>query len=221
MTDTAPIITLSLRDYDAVLFDLDGVLTQTAKVHAAAWKELFDAFLEQHSAETGQPFVPFDSDADYRRDVDGKPRQDGVTAFLESRGIDVPQGAPDDGPDARTVYGLGILKDQYFLRRLKQDGVEPYEAAIALVRTLRAHAVKTAVVSSSNNCAAVLEAAGLADLFDARVDGLDRGHLLDLRLTRDTLTVRGRDRGPGPIRLGFKDDLYEFAAGSTRVFEIR
>jgi beta-phosphoglucomutase family hydrolase len=159
--------------FDAVLFDLDGVLTRTAKVHAAAWKELFDAFLERRSAETGQPFIPFDSDADYRRYVDGKPRQDGVTAFLGSRGIDAPQGAPDDGPDARTVYGLGTLKDQYFLRRLKQDGVEPYEAAIALVRTLRAQAVKTAVVSSSNNCAAVLEAAGLADLFDARVDGLD------------------------------------------------
>ncbi|MCR4373603.1 MAG: beta-phosphoglucomutase family hydrolase [Acidobacteria bacterium] len=173
MTDTAPVITLSPRDYDAVLFDLDGVLTRTARVHAAAWKELFDAFLEQRSAETGEPFVPFDSDADYRRHVDGKPRQDGVTAFLESRGIDVPQGAPGDGPDARTVHGLGAQKDHYFLRHLKQDGVEPYEAAIALVRTLRTHAVKTAVVSSSNNCAAVLEAAGIADLFDARVDGLD------------------------------------------------
>lgn len=173
MTHTPPVITLAPRDYDAVLFDLDGVLTQTARVHAAAWEELFDAFLERRSAETGQPFVPFDSDADYRRHVDGKPRQDGVVAFLESRGIDLPQGTPDDGPDARTVHGLGALKDQYFLRHLERDGVEPYEAAIALVRTLRAHAVKTAVVSASNNCARVLEAAGIADLFDARVDGLD------------------------------------------------
>ena len=173
-----------------MLFDLDGVLTQTAKVHAAAWKELFDAFLEQRSAETGQPFVPFDSDADYRRHGDGKTRQDGVTAFLESRGIDVPRGAPDDGPDACTVYGLGTLKDHYFLRRPKQDGVEPYEAAIALVRTLRAQAVKTAVASSSNNCAAVLEAAGLADLFDARVDGLDRRQ-------RATPATDPRARRPG------------------------
>jgi beta-phosphoglucomutase-like phosphatase (HAD superfamily) len=128
--DTRPVITLSPRDYDAILFDLDGVLTKTARVHAAAWKRLFDQFLEQRSAETGEPFVPFDVDDDYRRHVDGRPRQDGVAAFLQSRRIDLPLGAPDDGPAVRTVHGLGSLKDQYFLEELNQQGVERYEASI-------------------------------------------------------------------------------------------
>ncbi|HEX6297535.1 MAG TPA: beta-phosphoglucomutase family hydrolase [Burkholderiales bacterium] len=173
MTGVVPVITLSPRDYDAVLFDMDGVLTKSASVHAAAWKELFDGFLEQRAARAGEPFVPFDLDADYRRYVDGKPRYDGVTAFLESRGIELPLGAPEDGPEVQSVHALGKSKDRYFLQRLEQNGVEPYEAAVALVRNLRAQAVKTAVVSSSNNCAAVLEAAGITRLFDARVDGTD------------------------------------------------
>jgi beta-phosphoglucomutase family hydrolase len=173
MTSVAPVVTLSPRDYDAVLFDLDGVLTKTASVHAAAWKKLFDGFLERRAADTGEAFVPFDIDADYRRYVDGKPRYDGVADFLASRGIELPFGAPEDGPGAKTVHALGNLKDQYFTQELEQHGVEVYEAAIALVRTLRAQEVKTAVVSSSNNCAAVLEAASVAQLFDARVDGLD------------------------------------------------
>ena len=173
MTSIAPVVTLSPRDYDAVLFDLDGVLTKTASVHAAAWKKLFDGFLKQRAADTGEAFVAFDIDADYRRYVDGKPRYDGVAAFLASRGIELPFGAPEDGPGTPTVHGLGKLKDQYFTQELEQHGVEIYEAAIALVRTLRAQEIKTAVVSSSNNCAAVLEAAGIAQLFDARVDGMD------------------------------------------------
>ena len=173
MTSISPVVTLSPRDYDAVLFDLDGVLTKTATVHAAAWKRLFDRFLAQWAADTGAAFVAFDIDADYRRYVDGKPRDDGVVAFLASRGIALPFGAPEDDPDAHTVHALGRLKDHYFLQHLEQHGVEPDEAAVALVRTLRAHEVKTAVVSSSNNCAAVLEVAGIAPLFDARVDGMD------------------------------------------------
>ena len=173
MTSISPVVTLSPRDYDAVLFDLDGVLTRTASVHAAAWKKLFDGFLEPRSAESGQTFVPFDIEADYRRYVDGKPRYDGVVAFLESRGIELSVGTPEDGPGVQTVYGLGNLKDRYFSEQLKQQGVEVFEAAIALVRTLRAQEIKTAVVSSSNNCAPVLEAAGISQLFDARVDGID------------------------------------------------
>jgi beta-phosphoglucomutase family hydrolase len=173
MTSIAPVVTLSPRDYDAVLFDLDGVLTKTASVHAAAWKKLFDGFLKQRAAATGEAFIPFDIDADYRRYVDGKPRYDGVAAFLESRGIEMPFGSLEDGPDVQSVYGLGNLKDQYFTEQLQQDGVEVYEPAIALVRDLRAQDLKTAVVSSSNNCAAVLRAAGIAQLFDARVDGMD------------------------------------------------
>ncbi len=166
-------VTLSSRDYDAVLFDLDGVLTRTARVHAAAWKKLFDGFLEPRATKAGTPFVPFDIETDYTRYVDGKPRYDGVADFLESRAIKLPLGAPEDGPEVQSVRALGNLKDRYFLEQLDQHGVGPYEAAIALVRKLRAQEIKTAVVSSSNNCAVVLEAAGIARLFDARVDGLD------------------------------------------------
>lgn len=173
MTSLSPSVTLSPRDYDAVLFDLDGVLTKTAKVHAAAWKKLFDGFLEQRSADRGEAFVAFDLDTDYRRYVDGKLRQDGVASFLESRGIALPLGAPEDAPGTQTVHALGNLKGKYFIQYLEQHGVEPYEAAFALLRTLRAQEIKTAVVSSSSNCAAVLEAAGISHLFDARVDGKD------------------------------------------------
>ncbi len=168
-----PTVTISLRDYDAVLFDLDGVLTKTARVHAAAWKKLFDQFLEERAAQTGKPSVPFDIESDYWEHVDGKPRYDGVAAFLEARGIDLPWGTPEDDRDAQTVCALGRRKDRFFQERLAQDKVEVYEPAIALVRKLRAHQIKTAVVSSSNNCAAVLAAAGIAELFDARVDGRD------------------------------------------------
>ncbi len=173
VTAICPSITLSPQDYDAVLFDLDGVLTKTANVHAAAWKRLFDAFLEQRFADLGEPFVPFDIDADYRRYVDGKSRYDGVAAFLKSRGIELAVGAPGDGFDVQSIQALGDRKDVYFLEYLKQQGVEAYEASIVLVRTLRAQQIRTAVVSSSNNCAVVLETAGIAQLFDVRVDGMD------------------------------------------------
>lgn len=173
MISPSVLLTLSPRDYDAVLFDLDGVLTRTARVHATAWKRLFDEFLEQRAAVTGEASAPFDIATDYPRYVDGKPRYDGVAAFLSSRGIELPPGAPDDGPEVQSVRALGNRKDVYFLEHLERHGVEPYEAALALVRELRAQGIKTAVVSSSRNCAAVLEAAGIAGLFDARVDGTD------------------------------------------------
>ena len=192
MTSLSPIVTLSPRDYDAILFDLDGVLTKTASVHAAAWKKLFDQFLKQRAAATGEPFVAFDIDADYRRYVDGKPRYDGVADFLASRGIELPSGAPEDGPGAQTLHALGNLKDQYFTQQLEQHGVEVYEASIALVRTLRAQEIKTSVVSSSNNCAAVLEAAGISQLFDARVDGLDITRSLSTASRRPMLSWKQR-----------------------------
>ena len=130
-------------------------------------------FLKGRATQAGEPFVPFDVDADYTRYVDGKPRYDGVAAFLESREIELPLGTSEDGPEVQNVCALGNLKDRYFLQHLEQHGVELYEASIALVRILRAREIKTAVVSSSNNCAAVLEAAGIAQLFDARVDGMN------------------------------------------------
>lgn len=201
------VITLSPRDYDTVLFDLDGVLTRTASVHAAAWKKLFDGFLGKRGAGTGKPFVPFDIDADYRRYVDGKPRYDGVQAFLASRGITLPLGAPEDGPEVQSVCALGNLKDEYFHQQLKQNGADAYEAAIALVRKLRTHEIKTAVVSSSNNCAAVLEAAGIAQLFDARVDGTDITRLgLKGKPAPDAFLEAARRLGAEPARAVVVED---------------
>jgi HAD superfamily hydrolase (TIGR01509 family) len=201
------VITLSPRDCDAVLFDLDGVLTRSAGVHAAAWKRLFDGFLERRSAAIGESFVPFDIDADYRRFVDGKLRHDGVVAFLESRGIELPLGAPEDGPDVQSVHALGNLKDEYFLEHLRGHGVDRYEAAIALVRTLREQEIRTAVVSSSSNCAAVMEAAGIADLFDARVDGMDIARLeLDGKPAPDAFLEAARRVGTEPSRAVVVED---------------
>jgi beta-phosphoglucomutase family hydrolase len=207
MTNIPPVVTLSPRDYDAVLFDLDGVLTKTASVHAAAWKRLFDRFLEQRAADRGEAFVPFDVDADYRRYVDGKPRYDGVAAFLEARGIALPWGAPEDPPGTHTVHALGNLKDQYFLQHLEQHGVEVYESSIALVRTLRAQEIKTAVVSSSKNCAAVLEAAGISQLFDARVDGAEITRLgLKGKPAPDTFLAAARRLRTEPSRAVVVED---------------
>jgi len=200
-------ITLSPRDYDVVLFDLDGVLTRTASVHATAWKKLFEGFLELRATQAGKPFVPFDIETDYPRHVDGKPRYDGVADFLESRGIELPLGAPEDGPDVQSVHALGNLKDRYFLEQLEQHGVEPYAPAIALVRKLRAQEIKTAVVSSSNNCAVVLEAAGIADLFDARVDGKDITRLgLDGKPAPDAFLEAARRVGSEPSRAAVVED---------------
>ena len=173
MSSTGPIATLSPREYDAVLFDMDGVLTQTAGIHALAWKQLFDAYLERRSAASGEPFVPFDIDMDYRRYVDGKPRSEGVEAFLRSRGIDLPPGTNEDGPEVESVHGLGNRKDGYFMEHLERNGVQTFEAAVDLIRALRAQGVRTAVVTSSINCESVLRQAGIEDLFDVRVDGLD------------------------------------------------
>jgi len=201
------VTTLSPRDYDAVLFDLDGVLTRTASVHASAWKKLFDGFLKQRTTQSGEPFVPFDIDADYPRYVDGKPRYDGVAAFLESRRIELPLGMPQDGPDVQSVCALGNLKDRYFLDDLKQHSVHTYEASVALVRELRAQQIKTAVVSSSNNCAAVLEAAGIARLFDARVDGRDITRLeLTGKPAPDAFLEAARRVGAEPSRAVVVED---------------
>ena len=195
------VITLSPRDYDAVLFDLDGVLTRTATVHAQAWKRLFDGFLELRATGSGEPFVPFDIDADYQRYVDGKSRYDGVAAFLKSRGIELPLGTAEDRPEVQSVHALGNLKDRYFLEHLEQDGVDPYETSLTLVRKLRSLEIKTAVVSSSNNCAEVLEAAGITQLFDARVDGTD---ITRLKLTGkpapDAFLEAARRVGAEPLR---------------------
>lgn len=156
----------------AVIFDLDGVVTNTAAVHAAAWKSVFDAFLEEHARAAGAAFSPFDADGDYRRYVDGRDRYDGVATFLASRGIDLPYGAPSDLPDAETVCGVGNRKNAAFLRHLEEHGVEPFTSTIALLRTLRERGTPRALFSASRNARPVLRATGAEDLFDAIVDGL-------------------------------------------------
>jgi beta-phosphoglucomutase family hydrolase len=156
----------------ACLFDLDGVLTQTARVHAQAWKEMFDAFLRQRSERSGEPFVPFDAIADYNAYVDGKPRYDGVRSFLASRGIELPEGDPGDAPSAETVCGLGNRKNELVLALLRRDGVEVYDGSVLYVRAVRDAGLHRAVVSASANTREVLKAAEIEDLFEVRIDGI-------------------------------------------------
>lgn len=161
----------SFGRFDAVLFDLDGVLTATAKVHAGCWKRLFDEFLEERAAATGESPVPFDIVEDYKRYVDGKLRYEGVRSFLRSRGIDLPEGTPDEPPGGGTVCGLGNRKDAMVQEVLEAKGVDVYEGSIRLVELLRGMGILTGVVSASKNCKAVLEAARISNLFDQVVDG--------------------------------------------------
>jgi beta-phosphoglucomutase family hydrolase len=163
----------------ALLFDLDGVLTKTAVVHDKAWKQTFDEFLKKRAEARGEDFKEFDADSDYNEYVDGKPRYDGVRSFLESRGIELPEGDPDDPPDAETVCGIGNRKNDLVLKLIKEQGVEPYEGSVRFVEAARAAGLRRAVVSSSANCKDVLEAAGIDGLFEARIDGnvADEKHL--------------------------------------------
>ena len=156
----------------ACLFDLDGVLTQTAKVHAKAWKQMFDEYLRRRAEQTGAPFHEFVLPGDYEQYVDGKPRRDGVASFLESRDIDLPLGTPNDPTDADTIYGLGFRKNEIVLKLIREDGVEPYEGSVRFVQRAREQGLRTAVVSSSTNCKDVLAAAGIEELFEARIDGV-------------------------------------------------
>lgn len=153
----------------ACLFDLDGVVTKTAVVHAAAWKETFDAFLRERD---GAAFRPFDAIADYDEYVDGLPRADGVRTFLHSRGIELPEGAPDDPPDALTVHGLGNRKNALVLAKIRTGGVEAYDGTLRYIEAVRAHGLRTAIVSSSANCRDVLRAIDAEPLFDVRIDGV-------------------------------------------------
>ncbi len=164
----SPVIARSL--IDAVVFDMDGVVTQTASVHAAAWAALFDAFLQERAPRTGEPYVPF-SQQDYLRFVDGKPREAGVRDFLASRGIAVPEGSPSDGPEAETVYGLGARKNGYFLQAVRDHGVQAYKGTVDLIAALHAADIHTAIISASKNTTAILDAAGVRGLFEAQVDG--------------------------------------------------
>jgi beta-phosphoglucomutase family hydrolase len=161
------------------LFDLDGVLTRTATVHAAAWKEMFDSFLAGWSKSAGAQLNPFDPVKDYDDYVDGKPRADGTRSFLTSRGIRLPEGSADDPPGAQTIQGLSNQKNEIVLRRIHADGVQPYPGSVQYAEAARAAGLRRAVVSSSANCRDVLVAAHIEDLFEVRIDGIiaEREHL--------------------------------------------
>jgi beta-phosphoglucomutase family hydrolase len=162
---------ISPKKYKAVLFDLDGVLTLTMKIHAAAWKRMFDAYLQERSSRYGEIHQPFDIAADYKPSVDGRLRYDGVRAFLSSRGITLPEGHPDDAPLMETICGLGNRKDLLFQNIVATEGVELLEGSLAVVHRVRSLGLKTAVVSASKNCETILRTANITDLFDCVVDG--------------------------------------------------
>ena len=206
----------------ACLFDLDGVLTKTATVHAAAWKEMFDGFLRERATHDGTDFVPFDSAHDYDEYVDGKQRADGVRSFLASRGIELPEGTPDDPPEAETVAGLGNRKNVLVLEMIHTRGVEAYAGSVDYVRAARGAGLRRAVVSSSANCGEVLEAAGIADLFELRVDGIvaAREHLRG-KPAPDTFLAGARKLGVEPAEAAvFEDALAGVAAGAAGKFGI-
>lgn len=203
-------------DILACLFDLDGVVTKTAAVHAAAWKETFDAFLRERDGDAFRPFT----DADYDEYVDGLPRADGVRTFLASRGIVLPEGGPGDPADARTVHGLGNRKNARLLTRIRTDGVAPYEGTLRYLGAVRARGLRTAIVSSSANCRDVLRSIGAEDLFDVRIDGVvaaERG--LPGKPRPDTFLAAAHDLGVAPSRAAvFEDALAGMDAGRAGRF---
>ena len=202
------------------LFDLDGVLTKTAKVHAAAWKEMFDAYLAERAKKSGGSFEPFDEVQDYDRYVDGKPRYDGVRSFLASRNITLPDGAPGDPPDRETVDGLGNRKNEIVLRLIREHGVEAYEGSVRYVKAARDAGLRRAVVSSSTNARDVLHAAGIEDLFEVRIDGntAEREHLRG-KPAPDTFLAGAKAFGAQPAEaVVFEDALAGVEAGRAGHF---
>ncbi len=204
----------------ALLFDLDGVLTQTAKVHAAAWKATFDDFLKQRAEESGDTFVPFDLHDDYDDYVDGKPREDGVRDFLKSRDIELPEGKPDDPPDAQTVHGVGNNKNERVLKLIHDDGVQPYDGSVRYLEAVQAAGFARAVVSSSANCRDVLKAAGIDHFFETIVDGnvAQRDHLHG-KPAPDTFLAGAKALGVEPRHaVVFEDALAGVEAGRAGEF---
>jgi beta-phosphoglucomutase family hydrolase len=216
---SAPTSLLPL-EIEACLFDLDGVLTETATLHAEAWKQMFDAYLRRRAERTGEPFRPFDAAADYEAYIDGKARSDGVRSFLESRGIDLPAGDPDDPGSTESVAGLGNRKNELLLALISERGVETYPGSVRFVRVVRESGVRAAVVSASQNCRAVLRAAEIEELFEVRVDGVT---LADEHLrgkpAPDSFLAAARKLGVEPARAAvFEDAPAGIAAGRAGGF---
>jgi beta-phosphoglucomutase family hydrolase len=185
--------TISRTEFDAVLLDLDGVITDTAALHAACWKQMFDEYLQGRATQRNEIFRPFDIAADYRLYVDGKPRFDGVRDFLQSRGILLPYGRPDDSSEVETVCGLGNRKNDLVNRAIQEVGVQPYQGTVKLIHQLRRQGFKLAVVTSSQNCATVLTAAKLTTCFDVQVDGnVSRANQLAGKPAPDTFLMAAK-----------------------------
>ena len=206
--------------YDAVLLDLDGVITDTADLHAACWKQMFDEYLQKRATERDEAFRPFDLATDYRLYVDGKPRFDGVRDFLTSRGIHLPEGSPHDPPQAETVGGLGNRKNDLVNKAIQEIGVEPYEGSVKLIHQLRHRGFKIAVVTSSQNCEAVLTAARLNAFFDERVDGnLIHAQQLAGKPAPDTFLIAAKLLGVEPARaVVIEDAISGVQAGANGNF---
>jgi len=204
----------------ACLFDLDGVLTDTASIHAAAWKGTFDAYLKARANKNGEPFVAFDETSDYDTYVDGKSRADGTRSFLASRNIVLPEGAPDDPAGVGTVIGLGNAKNALVMRKIRNDGVDAYAGSVRYVQAVRAAGLRRAVVSSSANCGAVLDAAGITALFEARIDGVTvKADHLAGKPAPDTFLAGARDLGVDPdLAAVFEDALSGVEAGRAGGF---
>ena len=206
--------------YDVVLFDLDGVITDTAGLHAACWKQMFDDFLQKRAAQKGEVFHPFDIEVDYLLYVDGKPRFDGVRDFLNSRDIHLPEGNMDDPPHAETVIGLGNRKNDLVNKMIEETGVQPYEGTVRLIHQLRDRGFRMAVVTSSQNCASVLRAAHLDKVFDLQVDGntLHEQHLAG-KPAPDMFLFAAKRLGVEPQRaIVIEDAISGVQAGSSGKF---
>jgi len=211
---------ISREKYDAVLLDLDGVITNTASIHAACWKQIFDEYLQKRAIERGEPFRAFDLASDYRLYVDGKPRFDGVRDFLKSRAIHLPEGNPDDPPEAETVMCLGNRKNAMIGKIIEDLGVQPYEGTVKFIQQLRRQGFKIAVVTSSENCLAVLRAAKLDASFDLQVDGhvIHDRHLAG-KPAPDSYLMAARLLGVEPARaIVVEDAISGVEAGSNGHF---
>ena len=208
------------RRISACLFDLDGVLTRTAELHAAAWKQMFDEYLSRRAAERGETLVPFDPVVDYDKYVDGRPRLDGTRQFLGARGVKLPEGNPDDPPGTATVYGLSNRKNDIVLALMRERGVAVYPGSVRFLEAVRKDGLPTAVVSSSANTKQVLQAAGLDGKFDVVVDGLvaEREHLAG-KPAPDTYLAAARGLGvEPPVGAVFEDAIAGVQAGRSGGF---
>jgi beta-phosphoglucomutase family hydrolase len=206
----------------ACLFDMDGVVTKTAIVHAAAWKQMFDDFLRERAKSDGTEFVPFDSHHDYYAYVDGKPRLDGTKSFLGSRGIELPEGSPDDPPGKATLNGLSNRKNDLVLVKIKEDGVQVYDGTITYIKAVRDAGLATAIVSSSANTKQVLDVTKIADLFDVRVDAqFAKEHNLHGKPAPDTFLAAAKAlKVPAAHAVVFEDALAGVEAGHAGHFAL-